>query len=161
MNMFRKAQDLFLEAVDSHNYVKLPIVPRVLLGIFVMFPCWVLSILFFALYCVFAFFVAIADYPAETLLNFIRKEGQQMRTPTETIIYLIGFPAVFFFKVFIAFGTIWNFLLYFLMNATFYGATLGGTTFSPFLNEEVERKVKGASPKEEEKPEEEAAPEAE
>ena len=156
MNMFRKAQDLFLEAVNSHNYVKLPIVPRVLLGIFVMFPCWVLSIILFALYCVFAFFVAIADYPAETLLTFIRKEGEQMRPATEAIIYIFGFPVVFFFKFFIAFGTVWNFLLYFLMNATFYGATLGGTTFSPFLNEEVERRVKAAPVEEEAKPEEEA-----
>ena len=154
MDMFQKAKGLFLEAVNSHKYAGMNLGLRIFLGIFVMFPCWVLALICMALYYIAAFFVTIADYPADYLLTFLKNEGKEMRHGTEIVIYLVGFPFVFFAKLMIALLTVINFILYFFMTAFFYAATLGGITFSPFLNKEVNR-----APKEEpveEKPEPEA-----
>ena len=135
MNLFPKIKGLFLEAFSLRKYKPLPMVLRILLFI-ALSPFWLCGLIATAFYYLIAFLVSVMDYPVDALNGFLKEEGEKRRHGTEVVIYLVGFPMVFFCKAFVILLTTFNFLVYFMATLAYFYASMAGVTWMPFLNQD-------------------------
>lgn len=77
--------------------------------------------------------------PFDFLLDFVHDEGKDVKHATQAIIYLIGFPLIFVFKLLLSFITLILFIIHFITSLIGYIATLGGIHFYPLLINQGER----------------------
>lgn len=128
------------EACLLRNYKRMSKFMAVLSFILVLpWVCALLGVLA-AYYCCLAMY-KLAEAPVAQIKGCMEESGEKVKHATQFLIYWTAYPLVFACQVFLAlaaFGLHWNF---FWANIYGYLATLGGTTFAPFLANQPNREL--------------------
>ena len=145
MDLTKTYLDLAKETFALRNYKRMHIACAILAAI-VMLP-FILSYAFYMLlYGLLVIVYKLAASPADHLLAFVKGEGKEVKHATQAVIYLIGFPFVFFLKALLAILIFVISIVHFLTSIAGYIATLGGITFSPFVVNLVDRNKSEQAP---------------
>lgn len=88
-------------------------------------------------YYVAIFFYKAISLPLEKLHLVLKEEAKNdnIKHATQCVIYLIGFPIIFFMYFLQAVTTIYFYFLWFAVMLNMYLVTLGGVRFQPFLTD--------------------------
>jgi len=105
------------------NYRQMPLALAILSGI-VMIPATIMAFVLFGFLSVIYFFFYLFSLPANFLLEFIKGEGREVKHATQAIIYLIGFPFIFMWYIYMAFSIVQLYLCYIVYDVALYYASL-------------------------------------
>ncbi len=126
-----------MEFLKFKNYHQMHIALAIF-SFIVMLPFIIGAFVIFGLLSVVYFFFYLMGLPAEFLLSFIRQEGKDVKHATQTVIYIIGFPIIFLWYVYMSLSI---FLIYvgniFFEINRYYGS-LAGVPFKANLGKAAE-----------------------
>ena len=140
-DIFKIFRSLVRESVSAKSYKKMHPALAVLCFI-VVSPFVVLYIGMLIVYLVMATVYKLVHSAFDYLYAFVHGEGKVVKPAAQAVIYLIGFPLLFAFKV------VYSILIYpivffhFFTSHVGYIATFGGIKYSPFMFESVDRTEK-------------------
>lgn len=134
MNQSKLMTSLIKEALEFIQYSRLPKYVTALL-IIALSPIIIATTILVCDFYIMVFILKVFSTPCDYLLNFIKTEGKEVHWLAQAVIYAIGFPLIFIFKIYIAFMTVSLMLSWFIINCLIYTITLGGIRFQPYLLE--------------------------
>lgn len=127
-----------MEFLKFKNYHQMHIALAIF-SFIVMLPFIIGSFVIFGFLSVVYFFFYLMGLPAEFLLSFIRQEGKEVKHATQTVIYIIGFPVIFLWHLYMSLSIFVIYIGYILFEVNIYYASLAGVVFKPNLTKMVEK----------------------
>ena len=144
MDFLKKMEMLLKEAFKFKKYKAMAPALAVFTGI-LMLPLVVASFAVTAVLSVLCFMFTVFSSPAKYLHDLVHGEGQSVKHATQTAIYLISWPIVFFLYVIMSFLLLMILPTYALLSVLLYAWSLGGFKFHLFANgvDDISIEVKG------------------
>lgn len=141
MDYFKKINEVLKEVFLFKQFKRMNVLVNIFLLI-LLSPLYVAALCISAAYYVYVIFYKLISMPSDILKNFYKNEGSDVHFLTQSIVYLICLPFVFFLQVILSFLSLTIGILYFILINILQVATLNGIEYKPFilderLNEEV------------------------
>ncbi len=146
MDIYQTYLALVKESVALKHFKRMPLVLAILCAVAILpfIVCYAIGLLF---YGALLLFMKVLDSPVDYLHSFIKAEREEVKTPTQVIIYLVAFPVIFGLKVITSIIIFMLFFVHLTVSINGVFATLGGITFSPVLQSNANRDIKKTTPK--------------
>lgn len=144
MDFLKKTELLLKEAFKFKKYRAMSPALAVFTGI-LMIPLVAASFVVTAILAVMCFMFTVLSSPAKYLHDLVHSEGQSVKHATQTAVYLISWPFVFFLYVSMSFLLLLILPTYALLSVLLYAWSLGGFKFHLFASrtEDISIEVKG------------------
>ncbi len=146
MDISKNYFDFVKEACALKNYKRMHPVWAVLCGIIVL-PFILSFVSCMLVYGANILLQKFLDAPCTYLLSFVKKEGDEVKSPAQAVIYFFAFPVIFGFKLLTSLLIFSLFITHLFASIDGYFASLGGVKFSPILTTETERTTASDAPK--------------
>ena len=134
INFLKKMEILLKEAFKFKKYKAMAPALAVFTGI-LMIPLVLASFAVTAMLAGLCFMVTVLSSPAKYLHDLVHGEGQSVKHATQTVVYLISWPLVFFLYVLMSFLLLLILPTYALLSILLYVWSLGGFKFHLFMNQ--------------------------
>ena len=132
MDYSKQIKGLFVEAKQGSQYKRFSSGTKVCTFIGLL-PFIIESILLIAVYYIMNFACKLISAPVDYLNGFLKEERDNINHLTQAIIYAIGFPIIFMFKIVLGFLACLMYVLWFLIMCLSYIITLRAIRWQPFL----------------------------
>lgn len=144
MDFLSKMVVLLKEAFRFKKYKAMHPALAVFTGIF-MLPLVLASAALVVALASLSFMFAVLSAPVKYLHDILHGEGQTVKHATQTVLYLISWPVIFFLYVLMSFLLILILPTYAALAILTYAWSLGGFKFHIFMNkvEDISIEVKG------------------
>ena len=132
MDYNKQIKGLITEAKQGLQYARFTssTKTRMFIG---LLPFIIENILLIAIYHIFNFACKLISAPVDYLNSFLKEERDGVRHLTQAVIYAIGFPIIFMFKITLSFLACSMYILWFMIMCLSYIITLGAIRWQPFL----------------------------
>lgn len=131
-NLFDTFNAYFMEFFSFKQYKRIPLALAIVAGI-LLSPFLLATIALLIAIYVLNFVYKLISSPADFLIQTFNTESDSI--PVKVVVYIVGYPFVFIFKVLLSMFSIIFFVYYFLLNIFGYVYSLGAMKFQPFLYE--------------------------
>lgn len=126
---------LYCEIKERNGYKQIPDKGFRAFAFIGVLPFIVFSFFAIIAYNVLVFLYNLISSSVDYLEAWVKKTKEDVKTPTEAIIYLCTMPYIFFNRVIMSLLSIVFFILWFAIQALSYVATLGGIRWQPYISE--------------------------
>jgi hypothetical protein len=126
-----------MEFLKFKNYHQMHIALAIF-SFIVMLPFIIGTFVIFGLLSVVYFFFYLMGLPAEFLLSFIRQEGKEVKHATQTVIYIIGFPVIFLWYLYMSLSIFAIYIGNIFFEINRYYGSLAGVPFKANLGKAAE-----------------------
>ena len=133
MNYSKLLKGLVKEVFSFKQYGEFGMAGKVFAFVAVL-PFIVLSTFALVFYVVTDFIYNVFASAVKYLECWVDDRKKGISPITEAVLFLVSMPWIFFCHVFLSFGAVFFYLIWFVAQCGLYTATLGGITWQPYIN---------------------------